>query len=44
VLPLPPYRAMLRGVIGLEDGAYFLVVTLFFLALTVFQLERRRWR
>ncbi|RMH51134.1 MAG: hypothetical protein D6682_05110 [Zetaproteobacteria bacterium] len=44
VLPLPHYRAMLRGVIGLEDAAYFLVMTLLFLALTVFQLERRRWR
>ncbi len=44
VLPLPGYRAMLRGVIGLENGAYFLCMTLFFLALTGFQLERRRWQ
>ncbi len=44
LLPLPAYRAMLRGVIGLEDAVYFVAMTLAFLAATCFQLERRRWR
>ncbi|MDX8409289.1 MAG: ABC transporter permease [Mariprofundales bacterium] len=44
LLPSPPFTAMLRGVIGLEQVAYFLCFSLFFLALTCFQLERRRWR
>jgi len=44
LLPLPGYQSMLRGVIGLENIFYFLCMSLLFLALTCFQLERRRWR
>jgi len=44
LMPLPGYQSMLRGVIGIENIAYFLCITLLFLALTCFQLERRRWR
>jgi len=44
LLPFPPFAAMLRGVISLEQVAYFVCFSLFFLALTCFQLERRRWQ
>jgi len=44
LMPLPGYQSMLRGVIGIENIAYFLCMTVLFLALTCFQLERRRWR
>ncbi|MDQ6950559.1 MAG: ABC transporter permease subunit [Mariprofundales bacterium] len=44
LLPFPPFNALLRGVIGLEQVVYFVSFSIFFLALTCFQLERRRWR
>jgi ABC-2 type transport system permease protein len=43
-MPLAHYNLMLRGVIGLDDIGALLSVTVLFLALTWFQLERRRWR
>ena len=42
--PITHYQLMLRGVIGLNDIGLFLSTTALFLALTWFQLERRRWR
>lgn len=42
--PLAHYHFMLRGVIGLDDVGALLSATALFLALTWFQLERRRWR
>ncbi|MDX8407062.1 MAG: ABC transporter permease [Mariprofundaceae bacterium] len=42
--PMQHYANMLRGVIGLEDVVFLLALSGGFLALTWFQLERRRWR
>jgi len=42
--PITHYQLMLRGVIGLNDIGLFISTTALFLALTWFQLERRRWR
>lgn len=42
--PIAHYQLMLRGVIGLNDIGVFISVVAVFLALTWFQLERRRWR
>jgi len=42
--PLTHYQYMLRGVIGLDDVALLLATGGIFLALTWFQLERRRWQ
>lgn len=42
--PLAHYQSMLRGVIALDDLAYFLSGVLLFLSLSWFQLERRRWQ
>jgi len=42
--PLAHYQLMLRGVIGLDNIGALLSVTMLFLVLTWFQLERRRWR
>jgi len=42
--PLSHYQSMLRGVISLGDLVSLLAVTVLFLTLTWFQLERRRWR
>lgn len=42
--PVAHYQLMLRGVIGLNDIGVFVSVVTVFLALTWFQLERRRWR
>jgi len=44
LMPIPSYQTMLRGMVGVENIIYFLCLTLFFLVLTCFQLERRRWR
>lgn len=44
VSPIAHYQLMLRGVIGLNDIGVFISVVAVFLALTWFQLERRRWR
>jgi len=42
--PAAHYQLMLRGVVGLSDLGALLAVTLLFLVLTWFQLERRRWQ
>ena len=42
--PIARYQLMLRGVIGLNDMGVFVSAVSIFLALTWFQLERRRWR
>ncbi|MFQ5581257.1 MAG: ABC transporter permease [Mariprofundaceae bacterium] len=42
--PLTHYQYMLRGVLGLDDIVLLLLLNGIFLALTWFQLERRRWR
>jgi ABC-2 type transport system permease protein len=42
--PIQHFANMLRGVIGLEDVVFLLAVSAGFIALTWFQLERRRWR
>lgn len=42
--PTAHYQLMLRGVVGLNDLGSLLAVTLLFLVLTWFQLERRRWQ
>jgi len=42
--PIQHFGNMLRGVIGLEDVVFLLAVSAGFIALTWFQLERRRWR
>jgi len=42
--PIQHYGNMLRGVVGLEDVAFLLAFSAGFIALTWFQLERRRWR
>lgn len=42
--PISHYHNMLRGVVALDDLIFFVVLSLFFLVLTWFQLERRRWR
>jgi len=44
VAPNIHYQLMLRGVIGLNDIALLLGITVIFLSLTWFQLERRRWQ
>lgn len=44
LVPTVHYRLMLRGVIDLGDLGLLIGSTLLFLALTVFQLERRRWQ
>ncbi len=44
VSPVAHYQLMLRGVIGLGDIGAFVSAAALFLALTWFQLERRRWR
>jgi len=44
LVPTVHYRLMLRGVIGMSDLGLLFGATLLFLALTVFQLERRRWQ
>jgi len=42
--PISHYQLMLRGVVGVNDLGAFVSVVSVFLALTWFQLERRRWR
>jgi len=42
--PISHYQLMLRGVVGVNDLGAFVSVVAVFLALTWFQLERRRWR
>ncbi len=42
--PISHYQLMLRGVIDLGDVGSFVSIAALFLALTWFQLERRRWR
>jgi len=44
ISPISHYQLMLRGVVGLNDVGAFVAVVAVFLALTWFQLERRRWR
>jgi len=44
MLPLPHYQLMLRGVVGLDNVGTLLSITMLFLVLTWFQLERRQWR
>lgn len=44
VAPLSHYRLILRGVIGLDNIGALVSVTMLFLTLTWFQLERRQWR
>lgn len=44
LVPGVHYQLMLRGVIGLDNVALLLGMTMIFLALTWFQLERRRWQ
>jgi len=44
LMPLSHYQSMLRGVIALGDLCSLLAVTVLFLSLAWFQLERRRWR
>ena len=42
--PLAHYQSIIRGVLTLEDIVYFVVLTILFLTLTWFSLERRRWK
>jgi ABC-2 type transport system permease protein len=44
VAPLSHYQLMLRGMIGLDNVGALFSVTVLFLTLTWFQLERRQWR
>lgn len=43
VSPLAHYQSMIRGVLSLQDIAYFIALAGLFLMLTWFSLERRRW-
>ena len=43
ISPLSHYQSMLRGLIHLSDVVFFLAVSVICLALTAFELERRRW-
>ena len=42
--PINHYHHLLRGVVSLDDVVLFVVVIVTFLALSWFDLERRRWR
>jgi len=42
--PINHYQQMLRGVVSLADVMLFISLTVIFLSLTWFALERRRWR
>ncbi|MDX8390637.1 MAG: ABC transporter permease subunit [Mariprofundaceae bacterium] len=43
ISPVQHYQSLLRGVIGLDHVVYLVVFASSFVAITVFQLERRRW-
>jgi len=42
--PINHFQQMLRGVVAFSDVMLFVGLTVFFLALSWFELERRRWR
>jgi len=42
--PLAHYQSMLRGLVRGSDVMFFLAMSGFFISLTWFELERRRWR
>lgn len=42
--PVSHYHNMLRGVVALDDLVFFVLLSVLFLVLTWFELERRRWR
>ncbi|MDX8396339.1 MAG: ABC transporter permease subunit [Mariprofundaceae bacterium] len=42
--PISHYQSILRGMVMLDDVMLFVSMSLLFLSLTWFQLERRRWR
>jgi len=42
--PLAHYQSMLRGLVQWGDVVFFVAMTTFFLTLTWFELQRRRWR
>ncbi|MDQ6990083.1 MAG: ABC transporter permease [Mariprofundaceae bacterium] len=42
--PINHFQNMLRGVVSLADVVLFMALTIIFLALSWFELERRRWR
>ena len=42
--PINHYQLMLRGVVSLEDVMLFVLVTVSFISMSWFELERRGWR
>jgi ABC-2 type transport system permease protein len=44
ISPLSHYQSMLRGLLRLSDVLFFVAISVIFLSLTWFALERRRWR